>query len=180
MILCTIAGGLLLVGALHLLRRHHQGYAGCGGRWAAQRCHGWARFGHGYGHRADTHGPSHGPTGGWTPHWLLDRMLDRLQASPSQSREITRAFDEFAEEVKDLRGEGRRTRDDIAKALRHHVFDEVLLGELYARHDDVLLKGRKAFVGLMARVHAVLEDEQRERLAAFIDKGPRFWREGGW
>ncbi|MDX2020376.1 MAG: hypothetical protein SF187_09045 [Deltaproteobacteria bacterium] len=188
MIGCAIVGGLLFLGAAKMIHRHRYGYA-CGGRWANHGCHGHARFGHGYGgpsgfggyggseHTGDMNdqGPETWERGG-PPRWILNRVLSRLQTSPSQSREVTAAFEEFTDEIKELRGEGKRTREDLSKALRNAVFDEVLLGELYARHDNVIEKGRKAFVGLLARVHGVLEEEQRERLADLLDKGPRFWR----
>lgn len=188
MIGCAIVGGLLLFGAARMIHRHRYAY-GCGGAWSHHGCHGYARFGHGYGGNSGYGGANEGggsgmphePSESWAqggpPRWILNRVLARLQASPSQSREVTAAFDEFTAEIKDLRGEGKRTREDLSKALRNQVFDEVLLGELYARHDTVIEKGRKALVGLMARVHAVLEEEQRERLADLLDKGPRFWRQ---
>lgn len=186
MIGCAIVGGLMLLGAAKLMRRHrHCGYGyGCGGGgWRQHGYHGHGRFGYGHeGPHAENDGfDAPQERGGWTPRWVLDRVLRRLQTSPSQSREVTEAFDAFADEMKGLRGEGKRTREDLAKALRQPSFDGVLLGELYARHDEAIEKARKALVGLMDRVHRVLEDEQRERLADLIEKGPQFWRHrGNW
>jgi hypothetical protein len=40
----------------------------------------------------------------------------------------------------------------------------------------VIEGARKAFVGLVARVHDTLEPEQRTRLASMVERGPRF----GW
>jgi uncharacterized membrane protein len=78
-------------------------------------------------------------------------------------------------------GEARRSRQEIVDALRRPTFDGVLLGEQFARHDTVIEGARKAFVGLVARIHDALEPEQRERLAELIDRGPRFgWWSRGW
>ncbi len=63
-------------------------------------------------------------------------------------------------------------------ALRRSTFDGVLLGEQFARHDTILENGRKAFVGLVAKVHDALEPEQRERLADLVERGPRFGFDG--
>jgi hypothetical protein len=40
----------------------------------------------------------------------------------------------------------------------------------------VIEGARKAFVGLVARVHDALEPEQRTQLASLVERGPRF----GW
>ena len=83
-----------------------------------------------------------------------------------------------------FRGELRQSRTDIAGAFRKPQFDEVALGELYARHDTAIEGLRRAFVGLGAKVHDALEEKQRSRLADLIEAGPRFWRGGlfrsGW
>ena len=58
--------------------------------------------------------------------------------------------------------------------MRKSSFDEVMLGELFARHDDALEKGRRAVVGLGARLHTALDERQRDRLAGLIERGQRF------
>ena len=104
-------------------------------------------------------------------------MLSHVRATPAQERRISEAFDEFRADVKNLGGgEARRSRKEIADALRGPTFDGVTLGEQFARHDTVIEGTRKAFVGLVARVHDTLEPEQRTRLASLVERGPRF----GW
>jgi hypothetical protein len=111
---------------------------------------------------------------------------DRLEATPAQERVIRDAVDEFGEAAKKLRGEGRKTRDDVAAAFRKGHFDEVLFGELFARHDGALTDLRKAFVGMGARIHDALEEKQRARLADLIESGPGAFMprfrggRGGW
>jgi len=194
MIGCVLA----TVGVIGLLkmahyRRHAYGY--CGGGWGRRsflhhhhhrRRHGG--FGPGFDDGdvgpdwADEPGAPRG--GGWGRRFILNGVLDRLEATPAQERVITAAVDEFHAEAAKFRGELRQSRTDIAGAFRKPQFDEVALGELYARHDTAIEGLRRAFVGLGAKVHDALEEKQRARLADIIEAGPRFWRGGlfrsGW
>ena len=101
----------------------------------------------------------------------------RVNATPAQERAIGAAVEEFRDDIKKLGGgEARRSRQEIADALRRPTFDGVVLGEQFARHDTVIEGARKAFVGLVAHVHDTLEPEQRAQLASLVERGPRF----GW
>jgi hypothetical protein len=116
-----------------------------------------------------------GPGRGFGKRFFVRHILEHVRATPAQERVVTGAFEEFREELKkNTGGEGRRTRKEIVDALRRSTFDGVLLGEQFARHDTILENGRKAFVGLVAKIHDALEPEQRERLADLIERGPRF------
>jgi hypothetical protein len=169
------------------------GWGGAGGGW--RRWHHFHRAHHGHGHHADLpRGWSDdffgGDSGGDAPGWgdrreprgfgrgfVLGAILDRVRATPVQERAVRAAFEEFRTELKRAAdGEGKRTRQELAEALRKPAFDEVLLGELYARHDRSIENARKALVGFMAKVHDALDEEQRGRLAELVEKGPRFWR----
>jgi hypothetical protein len=119
--------------------------------------------------------------------YFLRYLSDRLDATPAQERAMAAAFDEFRDEARGLRDEVGSSRKDVAAALRKPSFDEVQMGELYARHDSAIEKLRKAFVGMMAKVHDALEEPQRERLAQIIERGPEgffhvghFGRGFGW
>jgi Heavy-metal resistance len=194
MIGCLIAGGLALFAISRVIhyRRWHRGWGGCG-----HRHHGWHggggwHGGHGHGRRQGWGGP--GPDDDWGAslhgggdpedwpdvrgkRYFIRSVLSRLDATPAQERAIGAAVDEFRADVKKLGGgEPRRSRQEIADALRRPTFDGVVLGEQFARHDTVIEGARKAFVGLVARVHDALEPEQRTRLASLVERGPRF----GW
>jgi hypothetical protein len=107
--------------------------------------------------------------------FFVRRILEHVRATPAQERVVSAAVEEFRDELKkNTGGEGRRTRKEIVDALRRSTFDGVLLGEQFARHDTILENGRKAFVGLVAKIHDALEPEQRERLADLLERGPRF------
>ena len=145
------------------------------GRRLARRPHGRRR---GLGRRPADHGPDDGDVArrsgddgraGWVgggvrgKRFFIRAVLRTCGATPAQERVIGAAVEEFRDEVKKLGGgEGRRSREEIADALRRPTFDGVVLGEQFARHDTVIEEGRKAFVGLVARVHDALEPEQRD------------------
>jgi uncharacterized membrane protein len=189
-----ILGGLFFLAATKFARRHHGwGHGGCGsGGWGHR---GWGHSHHHHGRggweRHDEYAPgaSMGEEpgegdgffrGGWgrgrgTPFYLRF-LAQRLDASPDQERAMADAVKQFRADVEPLAGEASRSRADLAAAMRKSSFDEVMLGELFARHDDALEKGRKAVVGLGARLHNTLDERQRDRLATLIERGPRFGR----
>jgi hypothetical protein len=203
MIGCVLAtvGVIGLLKMAH--RRHHgYGYGGygCGGggRW---RRHGFFPHHHhhmrhggqydgdadagGFGqHEFGDHGPEDGGGfgaafgggglgRGFGRRFIIQRVLDSLETSPAQEKVIFSAAEEFRDEAKKFRGELRKSRGDVAGAFRKASFDEVMLGELYARHDTAIEGLRKAFVGLGAKVHDALDEKQRARLADIIESGPR-------
>jgi len=108
--------------------------------------------------------------------FMARAIAERLEATPAQEKVIRDTTDEFRETVAKLKGEGRKTRADVASAFRKGHFDEVLFGELFARHDSALVELRKAFVGMGAHIHDALDDKQRARLAELIEAGPGAWR----
>jgi len=196
MIGCLILGTF---GALFVAKmiRHRMGWA-CHGPYGHRMHHlhhgpwggwqgpgGWGHQGYGWEGGAEDFGEA---GGGWRGgrgfgrDYLISTVLDRIGATPVQERTVRAAFEEFRAEAKRAGGgQVKELRRDISSALRRPGFDEVLLGELFARHDRALEDVRKAFVGFMAKTHDALDEEQRARLADLIEKGPRFWRGGfGW
>jgi len=180
MCLALMTGIAAFVGAKLALRHGHwrrHAWAGpCGG-------HGRHRFGHeedtdgGYG------GHDNARWGGWHgggPGVFLRAVMSRIGARPDQEETIRAAVNELRDTASGLRGEGRRTRHEIADALRKPSFDEVAMGELFARHDSALETLRKSLVGALAKTHDALDDKQRHRLADIISEGPRAFRGFGW
>jgi uncharacterized membrane protein len=105
--------------------------------------------------------------------WML---FDRLETTPGQEKAIRAEVRGLRDRAKVLKDERGRTRDDLAAAIRDEGFSEVVMGEMFARHDDVLRELRQDVVGALVRIHSVLEPEQRERLAKVIESGRRpFW-----
>jgi uncharacterized membrane protein len=174
-----IIGTACLIGLIKVLRRGRGGYGyGCGGGG----CGGGGRF---RGHR-DHDGGRHeggfrrGGWGGWGggPGFFLRAIIEQIDATPEQEKVIASAFREVRDEAGKHREEMRRSRADIAKAMRSPGFDEVLLGELFARHDTAMEAMRRTVTGALARVHVVLDEKQRDHLADLIENGPGFFRRG--
>jgi hypothetical protein len=121
--------------------------------------------GRGFGFRGRFRGGHLGPRG------MLRGVFERLDTSPAQEKVMTEAARELFDAALPLRDELRSTRREIAKAMRGPSLDEVAMGELFARHDDVLRDVRKRFVGSLARVHDVLDARQRDALAEALEGG---------
>jgi hypothetical protein len=178
------------------LRWHHHGYGdGYGYGYGREDGYGWGHrrgFGCGrsafgpsaagpghHGHRAfwpaaagGDDRPAGHPLGSRRGRWhLLRRLLRRVETTPTQERAIEEAVAEFTRSVKPVRAEAKQSRADLATAMRRTSLDEVVLGEMFARHDRLAEDLRKAFVGLLARVHEILDDIQRERFATLVEKG---------
>lgn len=181
MIGCVLA----TVGVIGLLKAAHCHRHGCGGWRRRFLHHHHGGFGHhdrgGYGD--DDFGPEgpegpgaafagYGRHGGFGRRFFMRGVFDQLETTPAQEKVIFAAADEFRGEASKFRGELRKSRADVAAAFRKASFDEVLLGELYARQDTAIEGLRKAFVGLGARVHDALDEKQRSRLADIIESGP--------
>jgi len=190
MIGCILLGAAGIFLASRMLHRHHHGWhharwahcgTGRGGYYGHHHGHGHGPWGWGDGPLGDEGDGDYGDRGGWLRGrfgrgFVVRALADRLDATPAQEQVIREAVDEFRASARKLEGEGKRTRGDVASAFRKGSFDEVLLGELYARHDRSLEDLRKAFVGMGARIHEALDEGQRARLADLIEAGPRAWR----
>lgn len=169
-----LIGTACLIGLIKVLRggyRRGYGYGGgCGSSGGSCGGGGWGHRGHHDGER----GGGWGERGGWRDggaFWLR-ALFERLDTSPGQEKVIREAIDELRRNASELRDEGKHTRADVAKAVKSPSFDETVMGELFARHDTHLEKMRKEVVGAIAKVHAVLDDKQRDALAQLIERGP--------
>ncbi|MCK6590700.1 MAG: periplasmic heavy metal sensor [Polyangiaceae bacterium] len=165
-----LLGTACLIGLLVTLSR---GRGSCG-PWARR---GWGGGDCGQTSRAPWEAGEHGHHHrGWSKNrWFLRALFERLDTTPGQEKVIIAAVDEMRDAGENLRGEIRKTREDIAKAARSPSFDETVMGEAFARHDQAIETMRKAAVGAMAKIHAVLDERQRERLADIIESGPPFF-----
>jgi hypothetical protein len=144
-----LIGTACLLGLIYVLRRSR-----CGGRRGRFGGHDGSRWGEGF---------------------FLKTLLQRLDATSSQERVIRDAISEMRAAGESARDELRKSRGDVARAMRGESFDEVLFGELFARHDTAIESLRRAGLGAIAKVHNVLDTRQRERLADLIEQGPRSW-----
>lgn len=166
-----LIGTACLIGLIVTLAR---GRGGCG-PYGRGGC-GW-RGGDGWGGRGSWgEGRGDHARHGWSGRrWFLRGLFERLDTTPGQEKVIVAAIEELREAGEAFRGEIKRTRSDVAKAARSPSFDETVVGETFARHDEALEAMRKAAVGAMAKIHAVLDDKQREVLADIIESSRPFF-----
>lgn len=153
----AVFAGLLVGGMYFVKRRHRRRFGYTGGR-----CHSHRHFRGRHDHRGGRRDVG--------PLWLL---FDRLETTPGQEKVIRAEINGLRDRARLLKDERRRTRDDLASAMRDEGFNEVTMGEMFARHDDVLRELRQDAVGALVRIHDALEPEQRERLAKFLESGRR-------
>jgi uncharacterized membrane protein len=135
----------------------------------------------GWGHHHHGHGFGHGfGFGGWR-HGRRARLYGAMAAldlSPAQEKLVRTELGALRERMYTLKSEVKQTRADLARSVAGATFDRATLDAAFARHDRELAEVRGAFTGSLERVHASLDDTQRERLAEMIDRG-RGWRGPG-
>jgi hypothetical protein len=181
----VLIGTVCLVGLIKTLRWGRYG-GGCGGGYGGHGG-GWGRRGWGgHGHQGEGWGGGGGHGGGWGgggwggPSMFLRMLFQRLETTPGQEKVIVAAYEEMREAAGKARGEVRASRADIARAMRSPAIDEVLFGEMFARHDAALEALRRSGLGAIAKVHDALDERQRARFADLIEAGPGFFRGGAW
>jgi uncharacterized membrane protein len=179
--IAVLTGVAAFVG-VRMAMRHRYGGCGMRRRWHHEFHHHdrWGDHGPALDDDGDPLDFAHSRWRGGGPRAVMRAVMSRLGVRPEQERVIRDAVEELRDAAAPLRAEGRHTREEIAAALRKPNFDEVLFGELFARHDGVMERMRKAVVGALARTHDVLDERQRQRLADIISEGPRAFRGARW
>ena len=182
-----LVGTACLVALIKVVRGRRYGY----GPFAA--CGGHGSYGHFGGHGCDDAGWGHGRRGG--PPWarggfggrggfgarlFLRGLFQRLETSPGQEKVILDAFEELKAAGRNAKDEARAARADFAKAMRGESFDEDALGGATARVEGAVDSARKAGISAFAKVHGILDEHQRARLADLIEHGPGHDRFGRW
>ena len=163
----VIIGATAALGACALLRRRRH----CGHR---RSFYAYGRCGHG------GHDPRYRDWGarsgfrGWGPHGFVANIADRLDATREQEQVMHHAVGELLDELRTLKKDAKGTRSDLAGAFGDERLDEERLGELFARHDELLGSARKAFVAALAKIHDVLEPRQREQLSRWLGRRGNF------
>jgi uncharacterized membrane protein len=102
--------------------------------------------------------------------WRLYQAMAALDLSPAQEKLVRTELGALKERVRALRPELRQTRDDVARAVGGATFDRGALDGAFARHDQAFADVRGAFAGALERIHAALDDHQRERLAEMLGR----------
>lgn len=162
-----ILGTACLVGLFWVIKggRHFGGHS----------CGGW--HGHRHGGRHDSHDEVHSGRWGFGRRAIMRWLFERLDTTPGQERVIRDAVENFVDSAMGARREVESSRADVARAMRSESFDAESMGEAFGKHDNVLSDLRKSAVEQLAKVHEVLDDKQRARLAELIEQGfARRWQ----
>ncbi len=150
-----IIGTLCLIGLIHAVASKPRWY----GPW-------------GYAHGHGCHG-SYGCAPSWGPRRMLWGVLSRLETTPGQEKAIVQALDELRATLGGLRSSVRGARGKFARSVSAASFDESSWTEA---ERDLETSGREASGAVQAalkKIHATLDDRQRQRLSSMIDAG--FW-----
>lgn len=171
MIGCIVLSAFLALVAVKFIA--HRRCAAGAGPWG-WREHGWGGPGHG-----PWHGFGPGPRGDHRRGRWMWAVLSRLELSPAQEKVVRAELEKLKQTAKGMRDEGKQSRADMANAIRGEELDENALAAMFMRHDDRLHDLRQDLGGALGRIHAVLDPDQRERLADLISRGSFGGRFGG-
>lgn len=108
---------------------------------------------------------------------MLYMMFSRLDATPTQERAVMHEIGNLKAKMRDSRATLRDSRADLAAALRSTVLDDAVLATVVGRVDTATTETRAAILEAVRNIHAVLDDHQREKLAAMLDGG--WFKRGG-
>ena len=112
--------------------------------------------------------------------WILNRLSAHLETTPSQDRVLEDVVDDLMGVVTEERGAFLSARGTLADALGAETFDSGPLDELREQQDASLNRVHDAAREALEKVHAVLNYEQRTRLAAFMSGGDHDHRRRRW
>jgi uncharacterized membrane protein len=126
------------------------------------------------------HGRRHGCHGGYRGRYgWLRGAFERLDTSPGQEKEVRQAVDQVLDAAHELKREINGTREDLGRVMRSELFDSTLLDQAFERHDAAFAKMRAELTASIEKIHGALDAQQREELARWLERGPRWGRSWG-
>ena len=160
-------------------------HGGCGtGGWGAEGGRQWAggfgRGGHGHGHGGH---PGHGGEDGGEPdaegfgggsfgvRRPLRFLAYKLELDEKQVAELARILDDLKTERAQGEVDRRRSLSGFADAVGGATFDTARVKEAAQLRVATAERLRDAVSGALGRLHALLDNAQRERLAYLIRTG---------
>ncbi|HEX6241697.1 MAG TPA: Spy/CpxP family protein refolding chaperone [Polyangiales bacterium] len=161
--------------------RHRHAHA-CGAHGAAfaGHCGPGSHGGHGrdYEQRGHEHGGWHAssfdpgdPGGGFGVRRPLRFLAHKLELNESQLETFARALDTLKTERAQAAVDQRRRVSTLAQALEAAAVDEEKLREAGEHQERSAAQVRAAVERALREMHAVLDDEQRKRLAYLLRAG---------
>jgi Spy/CpxP family protein refolding chaperone len=161
-------------GIWHWWAGHHGGHGGgyCAvpGGWGGG---GPGRHGHGGGHGPGGHGGQDDDFGGgaFGVRRPLRFLAWKLELEEAQVAELAKILDDLKTERAQAAVDNRRSTSAFADALGKDAFDSAKASEAANLRVKSAERLRDAVVSALGRIHAVLDGEQRERLAYLIRTG---------
>jgi len=161
-------------GMLYWWKTHRRGggwdaYAGCG---SSAEAFGWRARGHRWreAYAASAHEGELG-AGAFGVRRPLRFLAYKLDLDEQQVSELARILSELKTERAQAEVDGRRTSAALADAVAGEQFDAQRANEAGALRVASAEHLRDAVIKALGRIHALLEPEQRERLAYLIRTG---------
>ena len=150
--------------------RAHHGACGSASAWSCgpggHRNHEWAGGGDGPGGGGDGDG-----FGGFGVRRPLRFFAYKLELDERQVAELARILDELKIERAQAEVDRRRTLSAFADAVGGETFDQARAKEAADLRIATAERLRDAVTKALARIHALLRNDQRERLAYLIRTG---------
>jgi hypothetical protein len=152
-------------------RRHHGEGEDCGA-WAGPgegegEERGWGRWRGGWhGHEA-----SHDDGGAFGVRRPLRFLAYKLHLSETQVGELARILNELKTERAQAEVDGRRTIAGFADAVAGATFDGQRAEDAGKLRVESAERLKKAVIAALGKIHALLDEEQRARLAYLIRTG---------
>ena len=148
-----------------------EGGGGCGPGWGARQwAGGYGRGGHGGGGAED--GDSEGFGGGaFGVRRPLRFLAYKLELDERQVGELARILDELKTERAQAEVDRRRSLSAFADAVVGDTFDDAKAKEAAGARVATAERLRDAVTNALGRLHALLDKDQRERLAYLIRTG---------
>lgn len=173
--LCSLAVVAGAIGMIAVVKRlaFHRRFAGHG-PWALSPCGGGPGFARGgcrgedgdHGHRRGRWGFARGPGRSF---WLR-ALFAHLDTTPGQEREIRAAIEDAQGAARAAKDGVKTARADVARAIGGETFDDAAVAEASTRVDEATSQVREAVVAALKRIHAILDEKQRARLADILSK----------
>jgi Spy/CpxP family protein refolding chaperone len=136
--------------------------SGCGPGWGRRAHRGWEAAPYG------DHG-EHG--GGFGVRRPLRFLAYKLELDEAQVAELARILDELKTERAQVAVDDRRALSAFADALQGAAFDAQKAGDAAGLRVQSAERLKEAVVRALGKIHALLSDEQRGRLAYLIRTG---------
>ena len=115
--------------------------------------------------------PAGDPGGGFGVRRPLRFLAHKLELNETQLEVFARALDELKTERAQAAVDQRRRVSTLAEALEHSDFDENKLREAGEQQEKSAGQVRAAVESALRKMHAVLDADQRKRLAYLLRTG---------